>query len=62
MDYKFRKTLFTDIDPTNETKYCEIWLETWSIEMLVKYGAPALIAVINVLVSLVFKYTAPFEK
>ena len=55
-------TEFTDIDKTNDIKYCEIWLHTYSQEMLVKYGAPALIAVINVIVSNLFRYTAPFEK
>jgi hypothetical protein len=59
---EFASTTFTDIDGTNNKKYCDIWLRAWSLEMLVKYGAPALISVINALVSNLFRYTAPFEK
>jgi len=55
-------TTFIDIDATNSKPYCETWLRGWLVERLVKYGAPAMIAVINVIVSAIFKYTAPFEK
>lgn len=61
-DFSFSETTFTDIDSNSTKQYCEIWLHTWLLENLVKYGAPAMIAIINVIVSSIFKYTAPFEK
>ena len=30
--------------------------------MVVKYGAPALIAIVNIIASNLFRFTAPFEK
>ena len=37
-------------------------MSVWALETAVKNGAPAIIALINVVVSSIFKYTGPFEK
>lgn len=62
MNPDFKETTFDDLAPDNDKKYCSQWLTAWAIETAVKTGAPAIIAIINVLVSMIFKYTAPFEK
>jgi len=60
-DFAKTTTTFTDIDPNDEEKYCELWLDSWSKEIAVKYGAPAFIAILNAIVSNIFKKIAPFE-
>ena len=55
-----RKTTFTDIDENDSEQYCMQWLVSYGTEMAVKYGAPLFIAVLNAVVSLIFKKIAPF--
>ena len=52
---------FTDLNPNDNEKYCDEWLKIFAIDLGVKYGAPAFISIINIIVSNIFKMIAPFE-
>lgn len=53
---------FTNIDSEDDTKYCSIWALAYGIQLSVTYGTPAIIALINIIVSELFKYISPFGR
>ena len=56
VDYKTLDLKFTEINPEDDTKYCNLWATAYATHLAVKYGAPGFIALINIIVSSVFKY------
>lgn len=61
VNYDAVNALFTSINPDDTEKYCDTWFTAFSKDLAVKYGAPAFIAIINIIVSNIFKLVAPFE-
>lgn len=53
---------FTAINPEDTRKYCKDWFYAYSKALSLKYGAPMVIIIINVLVPIVFAAFSKFEK
>ena len=60
-NYNAGDITFTDVNPYDTNLYCSTWIENYVVEITVKYGAPALISIINALVSAIFNLIVPFE-
>jgi hypothetical protein len=55
-------TKFTAITFDNGKKYCADWLRVYAINLSVTYGLSIITMTINVLVCMLFNYTATLEK
>ena len=58
----FMKIDFSDINSKDQTLYCEQWFYAYGTQNLIKYGSPVVIAVINLLVTLIFDGLGDFMK
>ena len=61
MEQKNIEITFIDVDPLDSTKYCELWFHVWFLQTAIKYGAPAFISIINVVIATSFKTLSPLE-
>lgn len=59
---KFLATSFAEVKPGDDTKYCGLWWDSFTLTSSVKFGAPMIVVIINVLVTKVFEVLAKFEK
>ena len=53
---------FTDVKATDKTKYCQQWSTSYIHAMSLKYGSPAIILLINMLVPMIFDQFSKFER
>ena len=58
----FLATNFTEADKNDETLWCGLWFDSFSLTNAVKVGAPMTVVLINVIVTKVFEALAVFEK
>jgi hypothetical protein len=53
---------FNDIDPNDDTLYCQEWLINWGVQKAIIVGTSLIVVVINVAICFVFELLAKFER